>query len=146
MTYNTVELSICQNQGRLYEFAANAGYDLECFSNAYLQSNFCKRAMDTVYSRFQLHDEQEILDFLLPEIKSKCLVVEQKKFNPDTAYWIGFTYRQLYYETGRTSKELAELFLFSDLCKSYSGLHTVDEEMATVILCNNRNICKTGKW
>lgn len=54
MTYNTIELSIYQNQGRLYQFVANLGYDMEDFSNAYLTSDFCKRAMDTTYSRFQM--------------------------------------------------------------------------------------------
>ena len=147
MTYDTIELKICQNQGCLYRFVANLGYNIEEFSNAYLASDFCKRAMDTTYSRYQLHDEQEILDFLMPEIQDKCsMLPDGELFNLDVAYWIGFTYRQLYYETDIFSKELAEKFTFSDICKTYSGLHTIDEEMATDILCENRGIKKTGRW
>ena len=147
MTYDTVELKICQNQGRLYRFVANLGYNMKDFSNAYLASDFCKRAMDTTYSRFQLHDEQEILDFLMPEIQEKCSRMnENEMFNPEVAYWIGFTYRQLYYETELLSKDLAKQFQFSDICATYGGLHTVDEEMATDILCENRGIKKTGRW
>lgn len=109
MTYDTVELKICQNQGRLYRFVANLGYNMKDFSNAYLASDFCKRAMDTTYSRFQMHDEQEILDFLMPEIQEKCSRMnENEMFNPKVAYWIEFTYRQLYYETELLSKDLVK--------------------------------------
>lgn len=147
MTYNTVELDICKTQERLYQYMAEQGYDVKAFSNAYLTSSFCRRAMDTVYSRFQLHDILEILDFLMPEIKDLCpLVPEGKRCPTDIASWIGFTYRQLYLETGVSSAELARVVPYDALFVSYVGLHTVDEEMATDIICENRGLTKTGKW
>ena len=147
MTHNTIKSDICETQGDLYKYMAEQGCDMEAFSDAYLSSSFCSRAMDTIYSRFQLEHPLEILDFLMPEIKDFCpLVPEDKQCPADVAYWIGFTYRQLYLETDVLSAELAKKVPYDALFVSYVGLHTVDEEMATDIICKNHGLTKTGKW
>ena len=43
---------------------------MEWFANQYLSSDFCRRSMDTIYSRFFVADELEHLDFIIPEIGS----------------------------------------------------------------------------
>lgn len=50
---------ICKTQQRIYEYTASKGYDMVSFSDAYLKSDFCKRAMDSAYSRFQLETPLE---------------------------------------------------------------------------------------
>ena len=65
-----IEHDICDTQGRIYEYASTFGYDMEVFSKAYLCSDFCHRAMDAPYSRFQLHTEEECWDFIYPEIEN----------------------------------------------------------------------------
>lgn len=146
-----VEYEICNTQGNLYEFIAKKGFNIELFSRLYLQSDFCRRAFDTIYSRFQLADELECLDFIVPELKGKfpefddgCITEDYDRipepescFSPDAAYWIGFTYRQLYIETGTSSRELSERLPFDAMCRYYPGLHTVDEEMAVSIICED---------
>lgn len=165
-----VEYEICNTQGNLYEFIAKKGFDIERFSGLYLQSDFCRRAFDTIYSRFQLADELECMDFIVPELKGKfpefddgCITEDYDRipenakpqgallamgpkdplhkpescFSPDAAYWIGFTYRQLYIETGTSSRELSERLPFDAMCRYYPGLHTVDEEMAVSIICED---------
>lgn len=150
-----VDYEICKTQGNVYEYLAKNGYDMELFSLLYLQSDFCRRAFDTNYSRFQLADELECLDFIVPELKERypefCENITEDYvkvkevdtcFSPDVAYWIGFTYRQLYIETGITSKELSERLPFDAMCRYYPGLHTVDEEMATDIICKDYHFVK----
>ena len=135
-----VDYDICQNQGRLYSFVAKEGFCMEWFSEAYLKSSFCKRAFDTIYSRFQLADELECLDFILPEIGTIKMLPKEERFSPDVASWIGFTYRQLYMETQILSEILADKVDFATMCRYYPGLHTIEEDMAIDIICKDKGL------
>lgn len=132
----TSDYIICQRQGDIYKDMAEQGTDMEWFSNAYLKSDFCKRAFDTIWSRFQWADSRESLDFIIPEISP---VKENKQgfFNPDVAQWIGLTYRMLYIETKIPSAELCDIVSFDAMCGYYPGLHTLDEEMAIDMICED---------
>ena len=138
---NHIDYEICDNQGRIYEYMARVGYDMQIFSDLYLGSDFCKRAFDTTYSRFQYADEMECLDFLMPEIGERCLYMDKDiMFSPDVAKWIGFTYRQLYIATGIASAKLKNLVPFLSMCNYYPGLHTVDEDVAAEIICKDHGL------
>lgn len=139
------EYGICEIQAKVFEYVAYDCVDMEWFAKAYLCSDFCRRAMDTIYSRFQTADEPEHLDFLIPEIGPLKKYENGEQFNPDTAWWIGFMYRQLYIQTQIPSKELCEKIPFKTMCKYYPGLHTVDEEMATDIICENFGLQKVKR-
>ena len=132
---DNIQYDICKTQGNLYEWAANEGLRFPEFSNAYMKSDFCHRSMDTEYSRFQLREPEEHIDFLVMEIPT---LLQQKYnneyFSGDVAFWIGFTYRQLWFETGMTSKEIVEKYPFDRMLACYPGLHTLDEDMAADIL------------
>ena len=142
-SYNSVEYDICQTQGWIYKLAAKMGYDMKLFSDMYLKSDFCRRAFDTKYSRFQLSDAEESMDFILPEIGNCIKKMEQDEiFSPDVAEWIGFVYRQLYIETQIPSKVLQETVSFTSMCRYYPGLHTIDEENATEIICEDFGLKK----
>lgn len=136
-----VEYGICETQGDLFRYVANEGVDMEWFATQYLSSDFCRRSMDTVYSRFFTADELEHLDFIIPEI-GPLKKNPYGYFDGNVAFWIGFTYRQLQIQTGVFSKDLVNRIPFVKLCNAYAGLHTVDEEMATDILCENFGLTK----
>jgi hypothetical protein len=138
-----IQNEICITQQDLYEHAALHQYNMPVFSDMYLQSDFCRRAMDTIYSRFQLADPLEILDFLLPEIgpEDKLKYQDGEWFNRDVAAWIGFMYRLLYFKTGISSKELSQKVTFGGLCAAYPGLHTIDEDQAADILIEEKKLC-----
>ena len=143
---NRDEYGICKNQARLYRFVARKGVDMEWFSENYLRSSFCKRAFDTIYSRFQTADELECLDFIMPELGAPKMMENGYMFEPDVAEWIGFTYRQLYIETEIPSANLVEKADFATMCRYYPGLHTIDEEMATDIICENKGLKKLERF
>ncbi len=134
MKLESVEYAICMNQGRLYRHIAQNGYDVERFSNAYLSSDFCRRAFDTTYSRFQMADVLECMDFIEPEIKEEIVPYREGFFDEDVAAWIGFTYRHLYMETEIPSKMLTGKISFSSMCAYYPGLHTIDFNEALDII------------
>lgn len=105
---------------------------MEDFSKKYLASGFCSKAMDTLYSRYQMDDPEEILDHLQKEFQLK--EADGKYLDPDAAFWIGWTYRQMYFRTGKKSAELNQLVSFEQMAMWYPGLHTIDEEMAADLI------------
>lgn len=137
-----VNYGICQTQGSIYELAATKKYDMKYFSEAYLQSAFCKKAMDAKYSRFQIAEEEECWEFLYPEIEPRLKISPEGWFDTDIAYWIGFTYRQLAIETEISSNILCQKVDFSSMCNYYFGLHTLDEEQASDIICEDHGFVK----
>lgn len=140
---NKVETMICRTQADIFVYMSKLGYNMEIFSTAYMNSEWTRRAMDTKYSRFQIREPEECLDFILPEIENLLTKYSDDIiFNPDIAEWIGFTYRQLYIETQIPSEKLIKIISFRAMCAYYPGLHTVDEEMATDIICENYELSK----
>lgn len=135
-----VQENICETQGQFFELAARTlnADSFPPFVNLYMQSEFCRWQMDTSYSRYQFAAPTECLDNILLEInKNKTLhfaVKGEKIFSPDVAYWAGYVYRQLFFRTGWNSPEILQKFPFSQMVSSYSGLHTVDDEMAVDML------------
>ena len=127
---------ICETQAELYEYAAIHGFAFPRFSDDYLASGLCKRSMDSTYSRLQLQCPEEILDFLLPECTSliENEVAEADRLDGGVAYWIGFTYRQMAFETGFSSKQLLDIYSFDKMLAMYPGMHTQDPEYVSEVL------------
>ena len=133
-----INYDICYTQQRIYKYMCQQGYDMKTFSDAYLQSDFCRRAMDTNYSRFQLETALECADFYMPEIEDKLKKLpDGEKFDLDIAEWIGFTYRQLYIVSKKPSSILADAIPFETMVHYYPGMHTIDEDKAAEIILHN---------
>lgn len=133
-----IDYDICETQRRIFSYMARQGYDMKNFVEEYMACDFCRRAFDTIYSRFQLEDVGECMDFYMPEIEDRLSKYhDNQEFNPDVAGWIGFTYRQLYIETGVCSAELIKIVPFDVMCRYYPGLHTIDEANAVQIIIND---------
>lgn len=133
-----IEYDICQTQQRIYEYMCAQNYDMKVFSKLYLESEFCRKAMDTNYSRFQLETPRECADFYMPEIGAELRKLEDgRSFDLDMAGWIGFTYRQIYLKTQTPSALLARLLPFDAMVQYYPGMHTIDEDTAAQIMIDN---------
>lgn len=133
---NGIEYDICYTQQRIYEHMASEKYDMRGFSDAYLKCDFCRRAMDTCYSRFQLEDVYECMDFYMPEIGASLVKTDGGQ-NIEAAAWIGFMYRYLFISTGIMSAELVQKVTYDVMLAYYPGLHTIDEDMAIDIICKD---------
>ena len=131
----TVQDVIAETQGMIYEMAADQDWDLGYFSAEYLKSDFCERAMDTIYSRFQFADAGECMDHITPEIPFKGYD-DGLHFDPDVAYWIGSIYRYICFHSGYSSRYLADLLPFESMCARYEGFHTLDDIEATERICS----------
>ena len=127
-----MENIICETQGNIFKCANEWKLDMDVFVPKYMKSRFCEKNMDTIYSPFQMADGEECLDFILSEIDVPEL--KKPKYNMVIAEWVGYTYRQMYYALGKSSKEIIEKVPFIAMLAYYPGLHTVDEDMAMDII------------
>ena len=138
-----IDYENCKSQGNIYELAANRGYIMESFSDLYLTSKFCNNGFDKIWSLYHSMAAEEALDELLIQIgKNVRNTNNTLYFDRDAAWWIGFTYRQLCIETGLTSREIQKIVPFNELCGCYAGLHTLDEEWASDMICEKHNLKK----
>lgn len=134
-----IDYKICKTQGKIFGYAAKHGYVSKVFSDEYLRSDFCERAFDTIYSRFQFEFPSECMDFILPEIGSR-LVMTTEKQDIDLAETVGRLYRCLYFASGKPSRELADLVPF-DVMVQYVNLSFMEgEDVAIAQLCEDLNI------
>ena len=143
-----LEQDICKTQADFYKKAAVDGCDMKTFSNRYLKSNFCNKSMETTYSSFQREDAETCLEFIYPQIGNPEDIPYdpsgKKIFDPDVAYWVGYTYQQLYYETGMRGAQLAEQVPFDKLILNYRAHHTLDETHSTDKLCEYYGLKKNN--
>lgn len=133
-----VQYDICDTQGKIFEVVAKyySHDSFKTFADAYMRSDFCKRQMDVSYSRYQVHDPEESLDFVIPEIEQHVRLFRDmdKPFPSDVAYWIGFTYRQISMKTCLDSAEIIECIPLQRMIAMYPGMHTLDETMALELI------------
>lgn len=132
-----IDIDICNTQARIYKYICQEKYNVEQFSDAYLQSDFCNREMDAKYSHFQLESELECLDFIMPEIKKYVSKTNTQTFDEDVAFWIGYMYRYLQLYTKTDSKSLQQKLSFKKMCEYYPGMHTIDDQSAAQIILEN---------
>lgn len=110
-----MDYAICRTQEDIYKYMVQEGYDIKVFSEAYLSCDFCRRAMDTIYSRFQMEFPNECADFFMPEIESLLVKANGENKFAECAGDIGFMYRLLYIETSVPSAELAKRVPFDKI-------------------------------
>jgi len=140
---DSIDYKICRTQQRLYEYAAKHGYDMEQFSDFFLSSDFCSRAFDTLYSRFQIETPVECMDFILEEADGKLAENAVKKADEveaDAAGFVGLLYRMLYFITPYTSKELCEKVPYSTVCRFYGCSPHETENYIAEDICRNLNL------
>lgn len=128
---NTVDArtpSVCRVQGEIFCEANNAYYDIEDFVNKYLASSFCAQCMDTFYSVYQIWWPEESIFELVQEVDVKK--VKDKLACDDVLFWMGYTYRLLYYLYGIYSAEMVDRIPFHVMMEYYYSLHTMSYEQA----------------
>ncbi len=141
-----VNFQICQKQGEIYEKAATLGYDMQNFSNLFLASNFCNKHFDDIWSIYHASTVNECMYEIKKELNKKLTKYTNSMImNPEICWWIGYTYRQIAIETGQGSLEILKKIPFITMYQVYPGYHTLDENDATDMLCENHGLIKIIK-
>ena len=124
---DSLQLQLCDIQGRLFELSLTKGYASENFINLYMKS---KTAADygLKYNRLQWAGEEYLLDELADECKGKLVIGDQ--YSKDEMFWIGYTYSYWHFLTGESSKKIVAQASPKTMKRAYAGMHTMDMQLA----------------
>lgn len=125
-----IDRKICNTQGKIFEQANLDGYDVSVFANKYMNSIFCEKGMDYKASRYNFEDPETCLCEIYKEIGKPG----NAAYN-EAAYWLGYTYRQLAYETNTPSRDVIRKVPVDKLILNYAAHHCIDEDYSSDDLC-----------
>ena len=100
----SLQLSLCDTQGQLFELSSKYGYNSEAFIKAYMTSKV-SMDMDKEFNHLQWAGKAYILSRIEDELSDK-LIKDADVFDKETLYWIGYIYRYWHFYTGEKSKEI----------------------------------------
>lgn len=125
---NTLELKMCDIQGRLFELSADKNYSSEAFIKFFMKSDIAK-SLDSSFNHMQWAGEE----YLLAEISDSAgdvLLEDGQIFSKDVLYWIGYIYRYWHYHTGEESAKIYKQAPVKTMARNYLMFHTMDPTMA----------------
>lgn len=125
---NTLELKMCDIQGRLFELSADKNYSSESFIKFFMKSDIAK-SLDSSFNHMQWAGEE----YLLAEISDNAgdeLLEDGQIFSKDVLYWIGYIYRYWHYHTGEESAKIYKQAPVKTMARNYMMFHTMDPTMA----------------
>ncbi|MCL2797093.1 MAG: hypothetical protein FWD58_03455 [Firmicutes bacterium] len=124
---DSLQLQLCDIQGRLFELSLTKNYASEQFIAVFMKS---KTAADygLKYNRLQWAGEEYLLEELADECKDKLAV--GTLFSKDEMFWIGYTYCYWHFLTGESSKKILAQASPKTMKRAYAGMHTMDMQLA----------------
>lgn len=122
------EQVMCGVQGRLFQLSAKHGYDSEDFIKKFMNSETAA-FIDLPYDRHQWAGEEYLLEELEDTYKF-LKISEDKLFDSEVLFWIGYLYRYWHYYKSVSSKEIYAIADASILNTCWLGYHTLDIEFA----------------
>lgn len=124
---NTLEIKLCDIQGRLFELSLQVSYGSDSFIKAFMNSKLAEN-LDSRYNRMQWAGEEYLLEELLAEQKET--LEEGEHYSQEILYWTGYLYRYWHYYTGEGSKKIYRQAGAKTMKRNYMMFHTLDPEIA----------------
>ena len=121
---DSIQLKLCDIQGRLFEKAAD--YGSEAFIRDFMNSEVA-RHLDSPYNKLQWMGEDYLLDELRDE---KNLTQDGEKYSPEMMYWIGYIYRYWACSRGEKSSRIYRKASAKTMKRNYLAFHTFDPDIA----------------
>lgn len=125
---DSLQLKLCDIQGRLFELSADAKLESAVFIKIFMQSEVAS-ALDSSYNRMQWAGEEYLLEELQDEYRNE-LIFGGEQFSKDMLFWIGYLYRYWHYYTGESSKSIYKQAPCAVMKRNYMMFHTVDPQIA----------------
>jgi hypothetical protein len=125
---DSLELKLCDIQGRLFELSVAEGYDSEKFVPFFMNSEVAK-SLDSKYNRMQWAGEEYLLEELAAEGNGK-LLKDNATYSSEIMYWIGYIYRYWHYLKGEPSAKIYSQANVKTMHRNYMIFHTMDPELA----------------
>ncbi len=124
----SLQLTLCDTQGQLFQLAAERRYSSEAFIKAFMTSQV-SADMDKEFHHVQWAGKAYILSRMEDEL-SEQLVKDGEIYDKETLYWIGYIYRYWNFYTGESSKEIYKQAPAKTMNVVYLMYHTMSPEMA----------------
>lgn len=124
----TLELTLCEMQGQLFEDGKAAGFSSEPFIRNFMTSRIAKD-LDSDFNHLQWAGKEYILETMTDEMKEE-LTKDGEQYDKDTLFWIGYAYRFWHFHTGESSKEIYRQAPARVMRANYLAYHTMSVEMA----------------
>ena len=103
----SIELQLCDIQGRLFKLSAQRGINSAEFIKVFMKSAKAK-ALDSTYNRIQWAGEEYLLEEVIDEAGDR-FKKPGEVYSEKLIYWIGYICRYWHYVTGESSKEIIKL-------------------------------------
>ena len=125
---DSLQLKLCDIQGRLFELFVDTEYDPESLVEAFMNGEIAKN-LDSEYNRMQWAGEEYLLEELIATCKGK-LVDKRKNIDKNVLFWMGYVYRYWHFYTKEDSNKIYKQAPFERMNINYLMFHTMDVEMA----------------
>ena len=124
----SLQLTLCDTQGQLFELAAERGYSSEAFIKAFMTSQV-SADMDKEFHHVQWAGKAYILSRMEDELADQ-LTQDGEIYDKETLYWTGYIYRYWNFYTGESSREIYKQAPAKTMKVVYLMYHTMSPEMA----------------
>jgi hypothetical protein len=125
---DSIQLKLCDIQGRLFELSARQGYNSEKFVSGFMTSDIAK-SLDSPYNRMQWAGEEYLLEELLAQAEDE-IPKDNKVLSQEMLYWMGYLYRYWHFYKGEPSKKIYRQANLKTMQRNYLMFHTMDPELA----------------
>ena len=124
----SLQLTLCDTQGQLFELAAERRYSSEAFIKAFMTSQV-SADMDKEFHHVQWAGKAYILSRMEDELSDQ-LKKDGEIYDKETLYWTGYIYRYWNFYTGESSREIYKQAPAKTMKVVYLMYHTMSPEMA----------------
>lgn len=131
----SIELQLCDIQGRLFKLFARRGISSAEFIKVFMKSVTAK-ALDSSYNRMQWAGEEYLLEEVIDEAGDR-FEKPGEVYPEELIYWLGYIYRYWHYVTGEASKEIIKLAPVKVMKKNHARLYMMTTEEAIEVLKEN---------
>ena len=128
----SIELQLCEIQGRLFKLSARRGISSAEFIKVFMKSATAK-ALDSTYNRIQWAGEEYFLEEVIEEAGDR-FEKPGEVYTEELIYWIGYIYRHWHYVTGESSKEIYKQASVKVMKQNYERLYMMTPEEVIEIL------------
>lgn len=123
----SLKLTLCELQAKLFTQSAEFGYASESFIKAFMNSDTAK-SLDKPFDHTQWAGEA----YLMSRFKDECgeALTSGEVYDLETLYWTGYIYRYWHIYTGESSKAIYKQAPAKTMRIVYLMYHTMSPEMA----------------
>lgn len=124
----SLQLTLCDTQGKLFELSGERGYDSEAFIKSFMTTDISKD-MDKDFHHVQWAGKEYIMS-RMEEENSATISNNGDVFDNETLYWTGYIYRYWNIYTGESSKDIYKQAPARTMQTVYLMYHTMSPELA----------------